>query len=671
MVSASSDSLYEDLTQLDYDPVDDQPVDTSNFKGAGVNELFVSGGAGGEVKASTYDEVDSPIRQLKETILSLDWEITDENIDRFSETVVVLQEQWHEDEVVLTFLKVLMSLGKYIGTYKSNAHADSINLLFSVYNALEKIALSPEMEAAEKEKLLNEELLKLEMMKRAIAKAMAANLEEQLKKAEAQTGPDSPKALILPLKLLVLAIDQDVSDETMIRFNQEIKALQGQWSDDEGRVMILKLLRTLGEYVHKNKAGSLPSAVKLLTAVYNSLEQLVLIPTLTEDNKKLIVKKAVKKFYLLKKEISLSKEEAAAATPAAEMPAAAVEPAAAAPGITASFEPSATTGVAALSSAGEAESDTASSTDTLTAKLDTMFPDEGQEDGVVLMAFDQEAPSVETDAGGPPAALSAAAEQPAGPAALSVPVEEEPAAAALGPPAGFGFQEGPPAALSAPGEMPEVMGMEEGQAEDALPGLSEKLNALFPDDAVIDEEAPVPGPEVAGESKVSSPASVETAAAEEIPVTPAAAVGAEESAGVATALDRVTDELDRLQETSRRLADKMEMLTMLQLFQSVTSMIPLIRNNIDPEMTELLKQQLGSFQQMNEAMAGSRPPEFAKLHETIGRLCQLALDGQPDTDDSTMAGLSPAVVDPAPQDEASGVSADEGLDSGEEKLDLD
>ena len=105
-------------------------------------------------KKSTINEVDSPIKELKAIILSLDWEISDEIADSFITEVDRLSDVWQSDKSVVSFLSILRALGKYLRTHKADAHPDSIKLLYSVYNNFEKIVLTNEIPEEQEKNIL-------------------------------------------------------------------------------------------------------------------------------------------------------------------------------------------------------------------------------------------------------------------------------------------------------------------------------------------------------------------------------------------------------------------------------------------------------------------------------------------------------------------------------------
>lgn len=96
----------------------------------------------------------SPIKDLKSIIMSLEWEITDSVMEKLEAEVLRLESLFQGDKIVLAFLQLLGSLGKYIRKKLARAHVDSITLLHSAYESLEKTILSENMSDGAKKKLL-------------------------------------------------------------------------------------------------------------------------------------------------------------------------------------------------------------------------------------------------------------------------------------------------------------------------------------------------------------------------------------------------------------------------------------------------------------------------------------------------------------------------------------
>ena len=111
------------------------------------------------------DVEDSPLKELKPIVLSIDWEITDEIMIKFLGQVDVLKEAYKDDKIILMFLQLLGSVGKYIKAKKASADPDVVKLLNSAYAGLEKVLLTEGITETERKKLLIAEVNKFKKLK--------------------------------------------------------------------------------------------------------------------------------------------------------------------------------------------------------------------------------------------------------------------------------------------------------------------------------------------------------------------------------------------------------------------------------------------------------------------------------------------------------------------------
>ncbi len=149
---------------------------------------------------------DFPIKDLKSTILAIDWEITDDVLNTFNDQVDVLLSQFAEDKVIHTLLRLLKSLGKYIRTQKSNAHPDTIKRVMSVYSTLEESITNNGIGKDEKEKMLLEEVRQFQLLKEKIVTSKApypAKGSQEPGKSGEVTGMDAVIKAIDNLKSLM------------------------------------------------------------------------------------------------------------------------------------------------------------------------------------------------------------------------------------------------------------------------------------------------------------------------------------------------------------------------------------------------------------------------------------------------------------------------------------
>lgn len=111
------------------------------------------------------DSEDSPLRELKTIVLSIDWEITDEVMTSFVDQIAVLKDRFKNDKILLVFLQLLGSLGEYIKANKGMCHPDAFKILNSLFTQLDKVSQSKDLTESEKKKILATELAKYKTLK--------------------------------------------------------------------------------------------------------------------------------------------------------------------------------------------------------------------------------------------------------------------------------------------------------------------------------------------------------------------------------------------------------------------------------------------------------------------------------------------------------------------------
>jgi len=109
-----------------------------------------------------------PLKNLKAVLLSIDWEITDSTMDSLLNEIKSVEYVYAEDKIILTFLQLLGSVGRYVKANKGKAHPEATRVINSVYEALEKAALTEGISRAEKEKMLLAEVAKFKKLKELV-----------------------------------------------------------------------------------------------------------------------------------------------------------------------------------------------------------------------------------------------------------------------------------------------------------------------------------------------------------------------------------------------------------------------------------------------------------------------------------------------------------------------
>ena len=156
-----------------------------------LDDLF---GEGGKASVSIDDSAipeDFPLSNLKAIVLSVDWEIDDEVMTRLVDEIGILEKTYQDDKILLSFLRLIGSVGKYIKTRKADAHPDSIKLLNSAYNSLEKVLLAENITPADKKQILLDQVTEFKKLKEQIDIRKA-----DMAKAKEVEIPKEPKPVI-------------------------------------------------------------------------------------------------------------------------------------------------------------------------------------------------------------------------------------------------------------------------------------------------------------------------------------------------------------------------------------------------------------------------------------------------------------------------------------------
>jgi len=122
---------------------------------------------------------DHPLKALKAVLLSVEWEITDDSLESLIDELKTLDDFYKDDKLILAFLRLLNAIARYIKARKGKSHPGATSLLISVYNGLEKVALSERMNRKEREKILLQEVEKFKRLKEDVIRRKKGEKQEQ------------------------------------------------------------------------------------------------------------------------------------------------------------------------------------------------------------------------------------------------------------------------------------------------------------------------------------------------------------------------------------------------------------------------------------------------------------------------------------------------------------
>lgn len=181
--------------------VDSKDVDTlSSELESRLDDLF-SEPNGSQSDAEDIDAAAYyPLAELKNLILSIDWEITDDVLEKFLQQIKDLKLTYKHDKIVLTFLQILNSLGNYIQTNRAKSHPKTFKILNSVFSSLDKVVLTRDMAETAKKKILRAEMNSYKELRTQISQGTTTTRSKaKAEKSEIATATeDQPETLTGP-----------------------------------------------------------------------------------------------------------------------------------------------------------------------------------------------------------------------------------------------------------------------------------------------------------------------------------------------------------------------------------------------------------------------------------------------------------------------------------------
>ena len=144
-----------------------------------LENLFGDEDTAADILEDSHEADDSPLRELKTIVLSIDWEITDEVMTNFVEQIAILKDSLKDDKIVLVFLQLLGSLGEYIRINKGKSHPGAFKILTSLFNELDKVVQSKDLTESDKKKILSAEITKYKTLKEQLIKAKPKKGEKE------------------------------------------------------------------------------------------------------------------------------------------------------------------------------------------------------------------------------------------------------------------------------------------------------------------------------------------------------------------------------------------------------------------------------------------------------------------------------------------------------------
>jgi len=130
-----------------------------------------------------------PLAELKNLILSIDWEITDHVLEQLLQQIKDLKLTYQQDKIVLAFLQILNSLGNYIKNNRAKSFPKTFKTLNAVFSSLDKVVLNRDMTETAKKKILRAEMKRYKELKTLIVQGKTAARKKPKAKIDGAETP--------------------------------------------------------------------------------------------------------------------------------------------------------------------------------------------------------------------------------------------------------------------------------------------------------------------------------------------------------------------------------------------------------------------------------------------------------------------------------------------------
>lgn len=183
--------------------IDDVLVDEIDGR---LDDLFDDDETPQKADGKSSDMKEYPLKELKAIILSIDWEITEDVMNRLADQVAGLRKRYKDDRIVFMLLQLLGSIGEYIRTNRGKSHPDSFKFLNSLFKKLDKVVRTKGLTESEKKKILSVEVNKYKTLKDKLSpRKPVAEKGKQIKPA---VKVKAEKTDVLPIEAFADAMDQ-------------------------------------------------------------------------------------------------------------------------------------------------------------------------------------------------------------------------------------------------------------------------------------------------------------------------------------------------------------------------------------------------------------------------------------------------------------------------------
>ena len=180
---------------------------------------------------------DNPkLKKLKEVVLSLEWEISDDVMSRFLDELETLKTVYETDRPVFVSLQLLGSVGKIIQKDKIGAHPEAIPFLHDVYNSIESLTVEGGSSEEGRRKRVRANVAKFNALKEKISSRAKTAAQGAGAKIQAENGSKKDAVSEAPDR------DAGVNDEA---FEAILERMQEMKPQEAFAYMLVEIKKTI------------------------------------------------------------------------------------------------------------------------------------------------------------------------------------------------------------------------------------------------------------------------------------------------------------------------------------------------------------------------------------------------------------------------------------------
>ncbi len=209
------------------------------------------------------------------------------DVDLFQQQLSLLGELYAGKTAVISVIKMMQAIGRYLGSRRDNADKDALPALKSIAIGLEKLVTGSDFNKEQINQILSECIQNYKSLKSKIA-----------------SQPLITDAEIQDLKAVILAIDWEISEMTLKTFDTVTRRMLIRLKSHKILHAFLMIIHSMGRYIASKKATAHKDSLLLLRSVFENFERIIQTPGMPLQEKQQLIENDIEAFHNFKRELS-------------------------------------------------------------------------------------------------------------------------------------------------------------------------------------------------------------------------------------------------------------------------------------------------------------------------------------------------------------------------------